>query len=150
MAELTIGEDVYLVNKLHGKDQFHVFRRIAPLIKSIGEGLTSLPSDAADKSFDELAEKDLLGMMGPLANALAGLSDETLNYVIDKCLARVQIRVLDGRFVAVQPSPGRFQFEDKMDMGTILQLVLAVMQESNLTSFFTAAPPSASRVEGFQ
>lgn len=148
-TDVEIGADKYRVSSLHAMDQFNVFRRIAPLMRGLGEGFTSLPPEVMDKGLDDLGEAEVLRLFGPLMDVLAGMDDAQVSYVVNKCLARVQVQVPDGRWTAVMPTPGRFQFEDRMDMSTMFRLVIAVMQESGVLGFFTEAQGSSSSTVGF-
>lgn len=148
-TEISIGEDKYQVNSLNAMDQFHVFRRVAPLMRGLGEGFASLPPEAMDGSLAELSERDTLRIFGPLMDVLAGMDDANINYIIHKCLAKVQVQVQDGRWTAAMPSPGHFQYENKMNMSVLFRLVIAVLQESGVLGFFTDGPESVSSTVGF-
>lgn len=149
-TEIDVGEDHYQVGSMNAMDQFHVFRRIAPLMRGLGEGFTSLSPEALDKGMEDLEERDVLKMFGPLMDVLSSMDDASINYIINKCLAKVQIRVPDGRWTAAMPAPGRFQFEDKMNMSVLFRLVIAVLQESGVLGFFTDGPGLPSNAAASQ
>ena len=149
-TEVEIGGDAYRVDSLNALDQFNVFRRVAPLMRGLGEGFASLPPEVIDAGLDELGDRDTLRIFGPIMDVLAGMDDSAVSYIVNKCLARVQIRTEGGKWTAVMPTPGRFQFENKMNMSVMFRLVIEVLRESEVLGFFTDGPGSPLPIAGFQ
>jgi hypothetical protein len=124
VADVEIEGQRYVVDKLDTRTQFHVVRRIAPL----------MAARAADGD-----------MLANIAKAMGAMTDADANYVLDACLAKVRRREGD-RMAAVIASGGHLMFDD-IDMSAMLRLAYAVLQEAKLPDFFPTAP-STSGGEG--
>jgi hypothetical protein len=125
MAEpVTIAGHAYAIGRLDPRKQFHIARRLAPIM----EGLVGLLSSGSSIS-PETA-------LGPIARQIAGMPDADVDYIISNCLAVCsrESTVHGAGWSPVQISNGKLMFED-IDMGAMLQLVAAVVQE-NLGDFF--------------
>jgi hypothetical protein len=129
MAEFTIGDKQYRSSKMNAFDQFHVARKVAPLITKMGErqGL--------------VADSGLPEMLAPLVDALAAMPEEDCNYVLYHCLAVVQ-RYQGGTLWAPvwSVSAKRLMFED-IDLGAMIQITIQVLSD-NLGNFLNT-PGSA-------
>lgn len=123
--ETQINGNTYRIGKLDARTQFHVARRLAPLLAGIGKTLNQ------PKNKD-----DLFSTFGPLADALSRMSDEDTDYVLDKCLSVTQ-RAQGNQFAPVMASNGRMMFDD-IDLPAMMQLAVAVIRE-NIGGFFPAA-----------
>lgn len=132
MPEIIIGENEYRTGKLDAFRQFHVARRLAPLLAGLGDAATHLPSeDSAER-----ATATLTAVIGPLAKVLASMSDEDCDYVLNECLS-VCSRKQGDRFVPIKMrGSSMLQFQD-ITLQEMMRLAVAVVQE-NLGSFFDA------------
>jgi hypothetical protein len=120
---VEVGGQKYRVGRIDARKQFHVARRLAPLLA----GMSTL----GDKSAGFAA------LIGPLTDALSGMSDEDVDYVLDACLGVCQRIQANGQGAPVVNRGGALMFED-MDMGQMIQLAVKVIQE-NLGGFFPGA-----------
>lgn len=134
--EVTIGEEVYQIGKLPAMTQFHVVRRIGPVLAQMGVSVTEMA--AAGKSLR--ADADLLSIMGTVSDVVARMSNEDVEYVIYSCLAVVRRRQGE-RFMPVMTGKS-FQFQD-IDMQKMMHLTVEVLKE-NLGGFFPAPLGGAS------
>jgi hypothetical protein len=121
--EVAVGEHVYRIRKLDPMRQFHVVRRIAPLLVSLGF--------TADGTVKSKAQNLLKSLSGP-AEALAMMSDADAEYVIHTCLIAVDRKAKNGFAPVIQG--GANMFSADMDAGVMLQLVWEVGKE-NLAGF---------------
>lgn len=121
---VEINGQSYRIGRLDAKKQFHVARRLAPLLAGLGGALKG-----EAKGFAE--------MVAPIAEALAKMSDEDTDYVIDTCLAVVARQQGEG-FQSVMVKGGGLIFQD-IDLPAMLQITVAVIQQ-NLGSFFPGGP----------
>lgn len=133
---IEIGTDVYRVGALTPMQQFHVFRRLAPLIASVQNEISdavSAPSTLADGA-DETQVKDEFGqrVMHVIARVISTLGDTDVEYIVNTCLAVVS-RKQGDRFAPVVAG-NRLVFAD-IDMATMLRLTSTTIQE-NLGGFF--------------
>lgn len=133
---LEQGDVTYRIGALTPMQQFHIFRRLAPLIAGVQESISAavqapsaLPEDAT-----EAARKEEFGgrVMTVIATTLGTLPDGDVEYIINTCLGVVS-RKQGERFAPVQTG-GRLMFAD-IDMSLMLRLTSTTIQE-NLGGFF--------------
>lgn len=153
MAE--INGNTYQFGKMDPRTQFHVARRLSPLLGSIvttlSEGglldrLTNQgPKEGEGPDGEEQTSEELpaaapsitmedLGSLAAMTESLANLDDAVLDYIFDKTLAVVQRQNDKGAWLKITAANGRMMFDD-IDMPTMLQLAWGVI-ESDLMSFF--------------
>lgn len=136
MSEVEITSNTYRIGRLNAFAQFHIARRIAPLLQSLGTAVMDLPRGGA-------GDDDTMKSLGPIAEALAKMSDEDCNYVLHACLSVCQRKQQGGQWARVQaPNGAGLMFED-IGLAELMQIALATIQE-NLSNFFPAAPASVS------
>jgi hypothetical protein len=126
--EFVEGGKTYRAGRLDAVTQFHVVRRLAPVLgelapamKAGGDGLEALP---------------------PLASAVAKMTDEDANYCLFGllgCVTRKQDNGLGWGPVSVGNS---LMYAD-IDMGVMLKLAWQAALE-NLGSFFASLPSASS------
>lgn len=126
--EIELNEKRYRAKTLPARRQFHMVRRLASVLSGLAK-------------MKDLALADPMAALEPLAQGIASLSDADADYVIDGCLAVVELKQPAGGWAPVMVN-GRLMFED-MDMTTMLRLTWAVLQE-NLAGFFAALPQTSS------
>ena len=112
MSEIEVNGKEYRLAKLNAMTQFHVSRRIMPVLASMaGEG----------------------DVMTKILHAVGELTDEDSEYVIGKCLTGCLRK--NGDTWAKVYNAGNFMFED-IGLGEIIRLTMATIEE-NLSDFFT-------------
>lgn len=122
MNEIELAGSTYAIGKLNAKQQFHVARRLGPALVALATGFTAS------------AEDDSLLKFKPIAEALARMSDEDSEYILDTCLA-VCSRKQEKGFAKVMAN-GQMMFAD-IDLAVMIQLTAAVVKE-NLENFMGA------------
>lgn len=113
-TEVTIGDRTYIIGTIPVRAQFHTFRRVLPLMGPILESLK------AGFGFSALT-------LISISDDLAKLTDEQLDYVMDNCLAVVQVEVKDSAPMKLMVN-GRPMFP--LDLSTTMQLTWAVLMEN--------------------
>lgn len=140
MTEVPLFGQVYRVGKLDAMKQFHVARRIAPIVAALGVSINQFAAVGSGLKEDS----DLLQMAGPVADVVSRMSDEDTEYVIRTCLSVVARRVENtDKWQNVQTGQ-HLQFAD-ISMQIMVRLVVEVLKE-NLGGFFgmpTDEMPSA-------
>lgn len=123
---VEVGGINYHVGKLNPMTQFHITRRLAPLLATLGMSMVRLKelAKAADK-------EDFVELIGPLSGVVAAMSDEDSSYIINTCLS-VVTREDKGGFAPIQVE-GRLMYED-IDMIAMLRLTFEVLRH-NLAGF---------------
>lgn len=138
-ADRDINGQKYRIGKLTPKEQFHVARRLVPLLTGLAGA--AMPSVLAGVTDAAALTDDALGqILLAFSGGLSKMSNEDSEYVIDTCLSAVQRK--QGEIWAPVLVKGGMMFAD-IRLPDMVQLVVAVVQE-NLGSFFpgAAAPPA--------
>lgn len=117
-----IGGQKYRIGRIDARKQFHVARRLAPLLAGLG----SLSGKG----------EGFATAVAPLAEALSSMPDSDVDYVLDVCLGACQ-RVQPNGHAAPIMARGELMFED-IDMAQMVQIAIRVIQQ-NLGSFFPGA-----------
>ena len=145
---ITIGEHDYTIGRLNALDQFHVSRKIAPIVPTLMPIITEVAKGDLSKAIEsiELGDNNELGSLEPLAQALepfmeafAKMPEDDVNYVIHKCLSVVK----RGSSIVCR---GQTIMFDDLDMGQILPLVVAVIRVS-LGNFIQGLLTKASNMK---
>lgn len=163
---INIGEHAYTIGRLNALDQFHVSRKIAPIIPTLMPIITEVAKgdfikviesiEAVDGKNGEAVDgknlvgeavdgKDLTGLQ-PLAEALepfmeafAKMPEDDVNYIIHKCLAVVKRG-------SASVCRGQSIMFDDLDMAQILPLVIAVIRVS-MANFIQGLLTKASSIQ---
>lgn len=134
MTEIELSGRIYHTGKLDARRQFHVARRLAPVIAAM--------ADAAG-SIDDLKSVAASIDLEKIAGAVAALSDADADYIMDNCLSVVTYRDQEAqRDFKIMPRPGVVQF-DFVGLPEMLRLAAAVIQE-NLAGFMPASDQGSS------
>jgi hypothetical protein len=123
MKTIELKGTTYVIGKLDAMKQFHVTRRLAPLLAAAGESASQVKDLEVDGIFMRMAMAVTTG--------LASMKDEDAEFIIGTCCDAVQRQVGDKR-IAIRAG-GRF-FDD-IDMMTMMRLTSEVVQE-NCGDFF--------------
>jgi hypothetical protein len=150
---VNLGDINYKIGRLDTFTQFHIARRLAPLLANLGQALKEAapllekgkPAEGAEKEKEEEeVDYDALSVaMGPIADTLAKMSDADVNYILHSCLAVCQREIAPGRYSPVQLRNGtRLMFED-IEMPVMVGLAINTIQDS-LSSFFPTGPQTSA------
>ncbi|WP_175777636.1 phage tail assembly chaperone [Burkholderia anthina] len=164
-TEIELSGKRYQIGKLNAMQQFHVSRRIAPIIPSmipvlmkfyaeversrnaaanaaLGALAAGEDAQAAGEDAQAAEQRDVLGLVDsiapvlqPFADALAGLKDEDAEYVFGTCLSVVERQHMNG-WAKVWAAAQKTAMFDDMDIGSMLPLVVRVVVE-NLGPFIS-------------
>ena len=128
MTTSTIEMDgnSYQIGKINALKQFHVSRRLGPILAAMGISLQTLAKGMKPDMMD-FAE-----IVGPASAVLARMTDDDANYIIFECLGVVTRKQSDGRYSKVMID-GVMAFED-IELPGMLQLIVLVLQ-SNIGNF---------------
>jgi len=146
----TVKDKTYRVGTLSAMQQFHVARRLAPILVGLFD-LARLKDEGIKPGMDmaelmDAVDLDKVGtILDQLARQIADLDDKAAEYIILTSLTVVERKQGGGEFARVVVDD-QFMFED-MDMVVMLTLTASVVKR-NLSGFFAALPggiPGASR-----
>jgi len=125
MVEFEINGQPYRMGKLDAMRQFHLSRRLAPIIPTLIPVFVKLSREGG-------LNQDLPGfasVLGPFAEGLADMSDEVGEYIVNTCLSVVQ-RSAGQNWTNVWNAQAKACMFDDMDLGVIMQVVMRVVQDS--------------------
>ena len=152
MREENIDGVNYRIGRMNARQQFNVFRRLAPVLSSIGPALklvfkTPSAVENTQNSGEILNDpnvslEEVFGALGPLATAIGELSDESSDYIIGNCLSVCQINKVGTTWAALATPSGQIMFQD-LSLKTMLRLTVLTLQE-NLSDFFSVPVGSLS------
>ncbi len=113
MNEFEIKEQVYRSKKMAARTQFHVMRRMAPILAPL----------------QAVATGDTNGSLVALAEAIGSLSDEASDYVLDRCLEVVERKQGEAGWAKVKLDGGPAMFND-IDLMVLLQIAANVLRDN--------------------
>jgi hypothetical protein len=164
MIEFEIENKSFRFDKLTAMQQFHVSRKIAPLLPPLMPIFVKIAKEkekeekAAASGEDGRGMADALESIGPLlqpfADGLAEMSDDASEYVFGTCLGAVRYRHNDN-WIPMWSVTGKVAMVIELnDVSLLLRIVVRVIAESLapfINGFLTNAkePEAASRSENF-
>ncbi|GAA5786140.1 phage tail assembly chaperone [Chitiniphilus shinanonensis] len=136
MAEFEINGKQYRSGKLDAMKQFHVSRRVAPILPTLlpiflklaGVHRGDSGNGGASSAIEIVAE-----LAGPFADGLAAMSDQDAEYIIGTCLSVVS-RQQGSAWAPVWSGTQNTLMFDDMDLGVMLPIVVHVIRD-NLGNF---------------
>ena len=145
MTELEIGGNTYRINSMPAMTQFHVMRKLGPVLPGIvpvlAQAAAALPQADGQEDGGAMTTVDGVAAIAmaarPLLDGLAAMADADAEYVISHCLSAVMRRDPGGKSWSAVSRDGVTMFDD-IDLMTSMQIVWAVLRE-NYTGFFRAA-----------
>ncbi|OUJ08383.1 phage tail assembly chaperone [Acetobacter sp. DsW_059] len=129
MEEVEINGRKYTVKKLPAMQQFHVARRLAPILAAFVAGIPS-----GGEITDSLAGFDL----AKIGEEIAALPDKDAEYILNTALSAVTYRDEEAqRDYSIQVRPGVMRY-NWIELPEMLRLTVSVIQH-NLAGFIPAA-----------
>ena len=121
MTEIELSGQTYQIRKLDAFKQFHLSRKIAPLLPKLAPAFMGLAglNDKADFT-------QTLQSFTPFAEALAEMSEEASEQVMVLALSAVLRKSGSGWAPVIAQGKAALMFDD-MDLGTIIKLVIQVI-----------------------
>jgi hypothetical protein len=136
--EFDIGGVNFKLRKIDAFKQFHIVRRIAPILsellpalKDVGAGFKNLESLSEAEKFDQMAK-----IVTPIMDGLSKLSDQDSEFVLLGLLAAVEVNT-SGAWSTV--AKGSMLMRQDLDLPVLLQLAGRAFM-FNLSSFFAVLP----------
>lgn len=153
MTELEIGGNAYRINSMSAMTQFHVMRKLGPVLPGIvpvlAQAAAALPQADGQEDGSAMATVDGVAAIAmaarPLLDGLAAMADADAEYVINHCLSAVMRRDHGGKSWNAVSRDGVTMFDD-IDLMTSMQIVWAVLRE-NYTGFFRAASTALAHAQ---
>lgn len=126
MTEFEINGLGFRMGKLDAFRQFHLSRKIAPIIPTLIPVFVQI-SKGEGSLIDRLG--DVAKLLEPFAEGLARMSDEDSEYVLTACLSVVQ-RNVGGKWAPIWSTQARACMFDDLDLGVLMQIAIKVIQDS--------------------
>lgn len=148
MITVQVAGVQYRVGRMNAMSQFHVGRRVAPLLFALGAAGVGMLGKEPPSGEDGDGLKAFVPMIAPVAQVLSQMTDTESEYVIAECLQVVEREVSSGRWgPMVSTDAGarlahRMLFSD-VDMRIMLRLVLESLKE-NLGDFWRGLESEAA------
>jgi hypothetical protein len=135
-----IGEHDFKLNKINAFKQFHVVRRVAPILGKLGIVLPELAKSAKkgehksqDEQFEEMAK-----FLEPIMDGFSKLSDEDSEFVLIQLLCAVEVHQKQFNTWARMASDKGLMF-DQFELPVLLQCAGRSFM-FNLSGFFASLP----------
>lgn len=142
MAEFPINGHEYRTSKLDAVKQFHIARRIAPVLTNMVD-LIQVFEKLDLSSIEKADPEEIMKAVSPLVSAIGALPDEDTEYIINSCLRITKRKGPTGQWGPVMAQHGGGLMFDDIEMEHMLQIVWAVVQE-NLARFLGALPSTSN------
>lgn len=127
MKQIEINGIKYQIGKMDALTQFHVLRRLTPILATAGIGVAQLKGM---KTAD-----DFMPLLAPITAVVASMSDDDSNYIIFACLSAVKRQVTPESWAPLTSPERRLMYQD-IDMVMMLRLGFEVLRE-NMMGFLT-------------
>lgn len=124
MSEFELNGNTYRLGKLSAMEQFHVSRRIAPIIPTLIPIFVRLSKGGLSSDLSGMGEA-----LGAFADGISGMSDEHSEFVLSTCLAIVRRKNGDTWVPVWSKAHKACMFED-IDLSTMVNLTVRVIRES--------------------
>ncbi len=139
MSTFEINGNSYQTASMPVMTQFHVMRRMAPVLGKMAQNMTGMVEARAAIASGE--EKSAMAALLPLAEAIAELSDADCEFVLNACLA-VTKRQEGANWIPIwNINAKRLQFQD-IDLAAMLTIAGNVLT-SDLAGFLGGNVPTA-------
>lgn len=148
MIEFEIEGKQFRFDKLTAMQQFHVSRKISPLIPPLMPIFAEMQKGKGVKNnATDLDNLEILGpLLQPFADGLAGMSDDASEYVFGTCLGAIRYQH-NGNWIPMWSVQGKTAMVMELnDVSLLLRLVVRVITES-LAPFITGFLTNASEPE---
>jgi hypothetical protein len=135
----SIGGRDFQLGKLDPFKQFHIVRRVGPLLADLVPVMKDLKKSGEGGSEDEKLEM-IAKIAGPIMSGLSKLSDEDANLVLFGLLSSIEMKQTTGNWAKVA-TPAMLMVQD-IDLPVLLQLAGRSFVY-NLSGFFAGLPHSS-------
>lgn len=139
MSDFTIKNKNYRAHKLSPFKQFHIVRRIGPILSDLAPVAMKY---MGDQKSGNLSESQAFEAITPIMNGLSKLSDADADYVMMGLLSGVQLQQEPSKMWAHLVSGDKLMFAD-LDLQEMIQIAGRSFA-FNLSGFFTALPSASA------
>lgn len=137
MNEFQIGEKKFKLMKIDAFRQFHIVRRIGPLLSDMLPAMAKIGKTDVEKMSENEKLETFAKIAEPIMSGLSKLSDEDANYVLFRLLGAVEVQQTAGNWARVAVDSG-IMMQD-MELPVLLQCAGRALM-FNLSGFFASLP----------
>ena len=138
--EFEVDGKTYVAGKLNAMKQFHIMRKLLPIISEIKITL----SDFDGNSIEDLLKEDV-SKLAPLTDCIAKLSDEDAEYCIFGILDQVKVKMDKG--LGYSPiCHNNVLADSNMSMTSMMMIVLNALSH-NFSDFLEHLPSESSEAD---
>ena len=124
MTEIELSGQQYRIGKLTAMPQFHVSRRIAPIIPTLIPVFMKLAKGGVAGDLSGFSEA-----LGPFADGIAAMDDAASEFVLSTCLSAVS-RQNGQTWATIWNRQHNTCMFDDIDLGVMINLTVSVIQDS--------------------
>lgn len=136
--DFEIGSYKFKLNKIDAIKQFHIVRRIGPILTELlpamkdAHKMKNFQAQSEAEKFDQIAK-----FAGPFVNGLAKLSDADSELVLYGLLGSVEVQQAPGNWAKI--SSGSMVMIQDLELPLLLQIAGRAFM-FNLSGFFSVLP----------
>ncbi len=135
--DFQIGARNFKLNKIDAFKQFHIVRRLGPILGDIIPVAQQMSKSKKENLSEDETFESLAKLAGPIMSGLAKLSDEDSNLVLLGLCSAVEMQQAQGNWARVATQAG-LMFQD-LELPVLLQIAGKSFMY-NLSGFFAVAP----------
>lgn len=135
--DFEIGGRSFKLNKINALKQFHIVRRIGPILSDLLPALAEIQHVQNESISESQKLEEFAKIASPLMSGLSKLSDKDADYVLYGLLASVEMQQSTGNWMKI--ANGELLMAQDMDLAVLLQIAGKAFA-FNLQGFFAALP----------
>lgn len=132
-----IGAREFQLSKLDAFKQFHIMRRIAPIMSELLPAMAQSKKTSAEDSSENEKLEEFAKMAQPIMTGLAKLSDEDAELVLYGLLNAVELKQAQGNWARI--ASGRLLMFQDLELPILFQCAGRALM-FNLSGFFGGLP----------
>lgn len=136
--DFEAGGKKFKLNKINAFDQFHIVRRLAPVLGELLPVLGKIKGMSAEQLDDPKFLEEHLGDFAPVLDGFAKLSDQDSNRVLMGLCSAVEMHQPESNSWAFVVRGQNLMFQD-LELPTLLQIAGRSFAY-NMADFFRSAP----------
>ncbi len=135
--DFAIGNRNFKLGKIDAFKQFHIVRRIAPLLAELIPAMKELSKNKSETLSEDEKLNQMAALAAPLMNGFSKLTDEDSNKVLLGLLSVVEMQQSSGNWARVATEAG-IMFQD-LELPVLLQAAGRSLM-FNMAGFFAVLP----------
>lgn len=136
-VSFEIGVRKFQVRKINALKQFHVVRRVAPLLADLIPAMKGFAKEDDSKLTEEQKFDRMAKVVAPIMTGLSKLSDQDSEFVLFSLLEASEMQQSSGNWAQIAKN-GNLMIQD-LELPTLLQIAGRAFGH-NLSGFFAVLP----------